>query len=119
MGRSDARPPGRSDAERGVGRAGVLRAHAKPRGAGRGVWVGAGVPRGVWWADGLPSQALPSSLGAGSGQGERGHISHRNIVLVPLLETPQGNTKIPSCSFRAVLFTPNAPEYSQRTSFNM
>lgn len=55
------------------------------------------------WADGLPSQALPSSLGAGSGQGERGHISHRNIVLVPLLETPQGKTKKTKEPFVAVL----------------
>lgn len=52
MGRSDAGPLGRSDAERGVGRAGVLHAPAKPRGAGRGVWVGAGVPRGGRWVDG-------------------------------------------------------------------
>lgn len=46
-GRSDAGPLGRSDAERGVGHAGVLPSPTRHRGAGRGVWAGAGVAREV------------------------------------------------------------------------
>lgn len=127
VGRSDAVPLGRSDAERGVGHAGVLPAPARHRGARRGVWAGAGVARGVrgvdphWWWTGCCR--APRGLGAATRQGERDHISRRTMVLVSLLETPQGNKtepqRTPCGSFRPVLFIPNAPQYFQRTAFNM
>lgn len=66
MGRGDAGPPGRSDAERGVGPARVFPAPARHSGAGRGVWAGAGVRREALGGSGCPAGRCPAPRGPGA-----------------------------------------------------